>query len=81
MIRRVLARCCLLFSGSHKYRYSFLSLYLRLPFAHNKAASEDLQKAILANGLVNLSGAEDSWFEMNRLNEFLNLEMKTLLAA
>jgi hypothetical protein len=80
MIQRVIARCCLLFSGDHKYRYSFLSLYMTW-LTHTKAASEELQKAILANGLVNLSGAEDSWFEMDRLNEFLNLEMKTLLAA
>jgi hypothetical protein len=48
---------------------------------NTKAASEELQRAILANGLENLRGAEDSWFEMDRLNEFLNLEMKTLLAA
>jgi hypothetical protein len=58
MIRRILSRCCLLFSGCYKYRYSFLSLYMTW-LTHTTAASEDLQRAILANGLVNLRGAED----------------------
>ena len=35
----------------------------------------------MANGLVNIRGAEDSWFEIDRLNEFFNLQMKTLMAT
>jgi chromosomal replication initiation ATPase DnaA len=45
------------------------------------AADTALQSAILANGLVNLRGKSDSWFEMDRLNEFLNLEMKILMTT
>lgn len=40
-----------------------------------------LQDAILASGLVNLRGAKDSHFEMDRLNELLNLEFRTLVTV
>lgn len=77
IIRRAFARCCLLFHGSNKSKYAFLSLYMTW-ITQTPAADQELQHAILANGLVNLRGAEDSWFEMDRLNEFFNLQMKTL---
>ena len=80
MIRRVIARCCILFHGSSKSKYAFLSLCMTW-LTGTPAADEDLQRAILANGLVNLRGAEDSWFEMDRLNEFFNLQMKTLMST
>jgi len=80
MLRRILARCCILFHGSNKSKYAFLSLYMTW-LTQTSAADEELQRAILANGLVNLRGAEDSWFEMDRLNEFFNLQMKILMAT
>jgi hypothetical protein len=80
MIKRVFARCCLLFQGSNKTKYTHLSLYMTW-LTHTSAADEALQKAILANGLVNLRGKTDSWFEIDRLNEFFNLDMKTMLAT
>lgn len=80
IIRRAFARCCLLFHGSNKSKYAFLSLYMTW-ITQTPAADQELQHAILANGLVNLRGAEDSWFEMDRLNEFFNLQMKTLMAT
>jgi hypothetical protein len=80
LIKRALARCCLLFHGSNKSKYAFLSLYM-FWLTQTDAASEELQAAILANSLVNLRGATDSWFEMDRLNEFFNLHMKTLMVA
>jgi hypothetical protein len=80
LIKRALARCCLLFHGSNKSKYAFLSLYMTW-LTQTDAASKELQDAILANSLVNLRGANDSWFEMDRLNEFFNLEMKTLMAT
>lgn len=40
-----------------------------------------LQRAILANSLVNLRGRPDSFFETDRLNELLNLQLKELLWA
>jgi hypothetical protein len=80
IIERVFARCCLLFHGSKKKRYAFLSLYMTW-LTHTRATTPELRKALLANGLVNLRGAEDGWFEMDRLNEFFNLQMKTIMVA
>ena len=80
LIKRVLARCCLLFHGSNKSKYAFLSLYMTW-LTQTNAASKELQDAILANSLVNLRGASDSWFEMDRLNEFFNLQMKDLMVT
>ena len=80
ILRRIFAQCCLLFHGSKKSKYAFLSLYMTW-LTQTPAASPELQKAVLANGLVNIRGAEDSWFEIDRLNEFFNLQMKTLMAT
>ncbi|KAH7394801.1 hypothetical protein BKA66DRAFT_606463 [Pyrenochaeta sp. MPI-SDFR-AT-0127] len=80
LIKRALARCCLLFHGSDKSKYAFLSLYMTW-LTRTDAASKELQNAILANGLVNLRSADDGWFEMDRLNEFFNLQMKVLMAT
>ena len=80
LIKRALARCYLLFHRSDKSKYAFLSLYMTW-LTQTDAASKELQDAILANGLVNLRGADDSWFEMDRLNEFFNLQMKELMAT
>lgn len=80
IIERVFARCCLLFHGSKKKKYAFLSLYMTW-LTHTQATTPELRKALLANGLVNLRGADDGWFEMDRLNEFFNLQMKTIMAT
>lgn len=80
LIKRVIARCCLLFHGSGHPKYAFLSFYMTW-LTQTAAADGSLQLAVLANGLVNLRGAEDSWFEIDRLNEFFNLQMKTLMAT
>lgn len=80
IIQRIFARCCLLFTGSNKSRYAFLSLYMTW-LTQTEAADPELQTAILANGLVNLRGTDDGWFEIDRLNEFFNLQMKTLMAT
>jgi hypothetical protein len=80
LIKRIFARCCLLFEGSNKRKYAFLSLYMTW-LTHTEAAAPELQKALLANGLVNLRGKDDSWFEMDRLNEFFNLQMKNIMAT
>jgi hypothetical protein len=80
LIKRALARCCLLFHGSNKSKYAFLSLYMSW-LTQTDAATKELQDAILANGLVNLRYTNDGWFEMDRLNEFFNLQMKFLMAT
>ena len=78
LIKWVLMQCCLLFHESDKFKYIFLSLYM-IWLTQTNAASKELQDAILANSLVNLCDTNDEWFEMNRLNEFFNLQMKTLM--
>lgn len=80
IIERTFARCCLLFHGSKKKNYAFLSLYMTW-LTQTEASNPALRTAILANGLVNLRGTADGWFEMDRLNEFFNLQMKTLMAT
>src|SRR6266850_1477417 len=45
------------------------------------ACEPPLRRAILVNGLINLRGQEDSWLEIDRHNEHLNLELKELLHA
>jgi hypothetical protein len=80
IIRRIFAQSCLLFHGSKKSKYAFLSLYMTW-VTQTPATSPELQRAILADGLVNIRGADDSWFEIDRLNEFFNLQMKILMAT
>ena len=45
------------------------------------ACDPPLQRAILTNGLVNNRGKSGSFFEADRLNELLNLELKELLRS
>lgn len=80
IIRRILARCCILFQGASKVKYASLAFYMTW-LTQTNATDPELQRAILANGLVNLQGRPDSWFEMDRLNEFLNLQMKIVMAT
>jgi len=61
LIKRSFARCCLLFPGTTKAKYAFLSLYMTW-LTHTNATSP-----------------EDGWFEIDRLNEIFNFEMKTLM--
>ncbi|KAI5299435.1 hypothetical protein KEM55_002166 [Ascosphaera atra] len=78
LIKRCLARSSLFLPGSNKRKYASLSLYMTW-LTHSAATSERLKKAVLANGLVNLRGSSNSWFEIDRLNEFLNLRLKTAM--
>jgi hypothetical protein len=80
IIRRIFAQYCLLFPGTKKTRYSFLSMYMTW-LTQTEAADPELQTVILANGLAKNRDAEDSWFENDRLNEFFNLHMKALVAT
>ena len=78
LIERVIVRCCLLFAGSAKSQYTQLALYLTRLLA-TKAADQVLQRSLLASMLVNCRGQQDSWFEIDRLNEHHNLVLKLLL--
>ncbi|KAF9882711.1 hypothetical protein FE257_005506 [Aspergillus nanangensis] len=45
------------------------------------SASPVLQRAILANSLINLRGHQDSWFETDRMMEFHIEDMKEIFKA
>ncbi|KAI5297135.1 hypothetical protein KEM56_005055 [Ascosphaera pollenicola] len=55
-----------------------LALYMTW-LTRTGATSEILREAILANVLVNMKRKEDSWFEIDHLNELLNLRLKTIM--
>ena len=78
LIKHALTQCCVLFHESDHIKYIFLSLYM-IWLTQINAANKSLQSVILTNELVNLHDIKNSWFEMNRLNEFFNLQMKTLM--
>ena len=80
LIKRLIVHCCLLFAGSGKSQYTQLSLYLTRLLTI-EAADPILQRALLASMLVNCRGKEDSWFEIDRLNEHHNLVLKLLLQS
>ena len=75
----MVVRCCVLFRASGSKNYAFLSLYL-FRLTQTDAASEDLRRAILASGLTNLNGKETGFFEIDRLNELFNLQLKELIS-
>jgi hypothetical protein len=80
LLRRAINRSCLYFHGSGQSNYAHEMLYLyRLTSTH--AASPELQRAILANGLINRRGKADSWYETDRLVEFHNGTLKGLINA
>lgn len=80
LIRRVFPQCSILFQGSSKKKYAELALYMAW-LTQSRATDPELQKAILSNSLVNLNGKPDGFFETDRLNEFFNLQMKTIMAT
>jgi hypothetical protein len=80
LLQRVLPRCLVYFHGTGATNYALEMLHLwRL--LSTDACDPPLKRAILANGLINLRGQEDSWLEIDLHNEHLNLELKELLFA
>ena len=78
LLRRAIDRCCVYFHGSGQSKYAYEMLYLqRLTSTH--ATTPELQRAILANGLINRQGKADSWYETDRLVEFHNGTLRKLL--
>ena len=78
LLRRAIDRCCLYFNGSGQSRYAYEMLYLQR-LTSTQAATPELQRAILANGLINRQGNVDSWYETDRLVEFHNGTLRELL--
>lgn len=80
LLRRAIDRCCVYFHGSGQSKYAYEMLYL-LRLTSTRAATPELQRAILANGLVNRQGKANSWYETDRLVEFHNGTLRKLLNA
>ena len=78
LLKRVIPRLCLYFAGSSSKNYAY-DMLLLWRLVGTSACDPVLQRAILANSLVNLRGRPDSFFETDRLNELLNLQLKELL--
>ncbi|KAF5122360.1 hypothetical protein E5D57_002265 [Metarhizium anisopliae] len=78
LLHRAITRSCVYFHASGQHKYAFEMLYLKRLISTTAAAPE-LQRAILANGLVNTTGADDGWLEIDRLVEFHNGTLKTIL--
>lgn len=79
-IKRLFPRMALLFAGSKKTKYCSMTLYMTW-LLETDAASDKLKHAILANGLVNTSGRKDSFYEIDRLNEFTNYRLRLLMKS
>lgn len=77
LLRRAVDRCCIYFHGSGQHKYAYEMLYLQRLIS-TSAASPELQRAVLANGLVNPRGTADGWFETDLLVELHNGTLKKL---
>lgn len=78
LIKRAIGFAVLFFNGSRHRNYAYEMLYLYRLIA-TEAADPILQRAILANSLVNYSGCSDTFFETDRFVENLNGHMKRIL--
>ncbi|KAH8589082.1 hypothetical protein B0O99DRAFT_340651 [Bisporella sp. PMI_857] len=80
LIDRVIGVCCFYFEGTGQSNYAFEMLYLKR-LTSTKACDKELRLAILSNRLVNPHGRRDTWQEVDRSLEYLNLELKRELWA
>ena len=78
LIKHALIWCCMLFHEFSQIKYIFLLLYM-IWLTQTDVINKLLQSIILTNELVNLYDIKNDWFEMNKLNEFFNLQMKILM--
>ena len=74
LLRFALRECCIIFQAKERNTFNYGPELLRLIhlYACDEASDIQLQDAMLANSLVNLSGTRDRFFEMDRLLEYLN---------
>lgn len=80
LIDRVIGVCCFYFEGTGQSNYAFEMLFLKR-LTCTKACDSVLRRAILSNSLVNPHGRRDTWQEVDRSLEYLNLELKRELWA
>ena len=81
LLRFALQGCCILFQAKEGNTFNYGPELIRLIHLYTctKAADVQLQEAMLANSLVNLSGHSTSFFEMDRFLEFLNGRLKDVM--
>ena len=63
LLLRSIRRSAVYFHGSGQHKYAYEMLYF-LRLTTTDGASPELQRAILANGLVNTAGNDDSWLRL-----------------
>jgi hypothetical protein len=80
LIDRVIGVCCFYFEATRQSNYAFEMLYLKR-LTSTKACDKELRRAILSNSLVNPYGQQNTWQEVDRSLEYLNLELKRELWA
>jgi hypothetical protein len=80
VLRIAISMMCVFYQGTRNSRYAKEFLHLFALTSHNGAATPTLQRAILANSLVNKRGRRDSHFEKDRELEFLNRLIKDFRA-
>ena len=76
LISQALDQMCIYFHGSKSSKYAHLMLYWQY-LTRSKATTDVLKRAVLANSLVNLTGKEDGFKEIDVYNEHHNSDMKT----
>ena len=78
LLKRTIAYLYLYFTGLRSNSYVSKIMYFQRLIT-TEAYNLVLQRAILANGLINNRGELYSFFKANRLNKLLNLQLKELL--
>ena len=76
LLRIAIARLCVMYQGSRHERYANELFHLARYTIISGPAKPELQRAILANSLVNARGERDTHYEKDRQNEFLNRHIK-----
>ncbi|KAG9241640.1 hypothetical protein BJ878DRAFT_427691 [Calycina marina] len=80
LIDRVFGVRCFNFEGTGQSNYAFEMLFLKR-LTNTKACDKELRRAISSKSLVNPRGRRDTWQEVDRSLEYLNLELKRELWA
>ena len=83
LIRQALQECCIMFQAKEGGTFQYGLEPLRLLHLYNSRDASDvgLQEAMLVNSLVNLSGGNGTFFEVDGLLEFLNHTIKDAMRA
>ena len=78
LLKHIIARLYLYFTGLRSNNYASKIIYFQRLIT-TEAYNPVLQRAILANRLINNRGELNSFFKADQLNKLLNLQLKELL--